>query len=219
VPLIAAGVAVTSWNQPNVGQVLPIVVPFALLLLGLSTFASLRMQFRRERARWDSYVLTIGANAVRLATANVPPVAILRPEVTRIVVFDGKGLQVTTADRHKYLFIPEQLVAFEEVRKHLTSWSEPESPKVVRNRVVAIGWAVLLCGSWIACGVIPDVRRAMIPGAVLLVVGTLTIRETLKAKLADRRQKAATIGLLAFIMFAPFGRLLLALMYSAMSRP
>jgi hypothetical protein len=33
------------------------------------------------------------------------------------------------------------------------------------------------------------------------------------------RQKAAAIGLLALIMFAPFWRLLLALMYSAMSRP
>jgi hypothetical protein len=74
---------------------------------------------------------------------------------------------------------------------------------------LGIGWAVILIGSWIASGVIPDLRLAMIAGAVLLVVAALSIREILKLGVMDNRHKALIIGGLVFMMLAPFARLMM----------
>jgi hypothetical protein len=217
--MVAAALAVMSRVQPNIADGLPISIPIVLVALTSGGFLAVRAQVQRERSAWASYQLTIDANLLRRLVGNVPPMEITRAEVTRILAFEDKGLRVETADRHKFIFIPEQLVEFEDVRRQLASWLEPELPRLARNRALGIGVAVLLSGSWIACGVIPDLGIAMIPGAVVVVVGAWAMRETLKSRVADRKQKARIVGLFALMMFAPFGRLLLALMYSAMSRP
>jgi hypothetical protein len=217
--MVAAALAVMSRFQPNIADGFPISIPIVLVALAGSGFLAVRAQLQREQSAWASYQLTIEAHLLRRLVANLQPMEITRPEVTRIVAFEGRGLRVDTADRHRFIFIPEQLVGFEDVRRQLASWRDPELPRLARNRALGIGVAVLLSGSWIACGVIPDLRIAMIPGAVVVVVGAWAMRETLKSRVADRKQKARIIGLFALMMFAPFARLLLALMYSAMSRP
>ena len=122
---------------------------------------------------------------------------------------EAEGLTVATADRHRFIFIPKQLIGFSEVCTQLLTWRAFEGPKLARNRALAVSWTVLLIGSWIACGVIPNLGLAMLAGATLVAVGALAIREILKVNVFDNKQKAASIGGLVFMMFAPFARLIL----------
>jgi hypothetical protein len=49
----------------------------------------------------------------------------------------------------------------------------------------------------------------MLSGAVLVLVGGLTIRETLHTKVADNRTKAVGLGSICFMLLAPIARLIL----------
>ena len=122
---------------------------------------------------------------------------------------EAEGLTVATADRHRFIFIPRQLIGFSEVCSQLLTWRAFEAPKLGQNRAIAVSWTVLLLGSWLACGIIPNLGLAMVAGATVLAVGAFAIREILKVNVFDNKQKAASIGGLVFMMLAPFARLIL----------
>jgi len=188
---------------------LRIAIPVIVALLGFSLFRAAGLQLKNGKSSWDSYQLTVGPNVLRRFIANLPPVEILRTEVTQIVESRAEGITVMTADRHRFLFVPKELVGFEEVRAGLSTWRGFDAPKVVRTQAIGAGWSILLIGSWIATGVVPDMRLAMLAGVVLLATAAFTMREISKLGVADSRQKAATVGGLALLMLAPFARLVL----------
>ena len=201
--------AVMSTLQEGVGDSLPFSIPIILAALGFGGFRAVRMQLKNGKAAWASYQLTMSPNVLRRVIVNLPPIEILRTEVTRIVDVEAEGLTVATADRHRFIFIPRQLIGFGEVCTQLLTWRAFEAPKLAQNRALAVSWTVLLIGSWIACGVIPNLGLAMLAGATLVAVGAFAIREILKVNVFDNKQKAASIGGLVFMMFAPFARLIL----------
>jgi hypothetical protein len=188
-------------------DVLPVVLPVLALLLPFGLFLGFRSQLERGKVVWNSYDVTLSANVIRRQVTNLPPVEILRPEVVRIVE-TGEGVTVATRDRHRFIFIPEQLIGYEDLRAHLAQWRNFEPPGAT-NRLFSIGWTVLTIGSWIGTGVLRDIRLAMISGAVLFAVTGIAIRETLKTKIADSRSKASAIRAMAFLLLAPIARLIL----------
>ena len=194
-------------------NVLPFAIPLAIFMVGLGMFRGFRAQLKSGKTVWDSYELTISDNILRRVTANLPPAEMFRTEVTRIIDAKGEGLTVATADRHRFIFVPEQVVGYGEVRERLASWRAFEPPRLARNRAVAVSWTIVLLGSWLASGMIPDIRLAMVAGVVLLAVGAVTMRETIKLTVMENKTKAAIFWGLCFMMLTPFARLLLFLAF------
>jgi hypothetical protein len=190
---------------------LPVVLPLMVLALAFSVFRSFRAQIKSGKAAWDSYDLTLSENVMRRQIVNLPPIEILRPEVTRIVEAKGEGLTVATGDRHRFIFIPEQVIGYDEVRARLAGWRHFEPPRRARNRLIVIGWSTVLVGSWVGTGVLRDIRLAMVSGAVLVAAAVVVIRETLDSKVADNKTKARAIGAAGFLLLAPIARLILYL--------
>ncbi len=178
-----------------------------VIAVGLCAFFPMRwMALRRGRPEWDSYELTMSDNVLRRQVANLPAVEILRPEVVRIVQATGQGLTVVPRDRHRSIYVPEQLVSYAEVCERLSAWHPFEPPKI-RFWFFVVCWTVLLLGSWIATGTISDIRWAMAAGAVLWVVASISIRETLRSHIVTPRDKVFSVLVLVLFMLAPLARL------------
>jgi hypothetical protein len=95
-----------------------LAVPFAILLVlaGLSY----RRRMIRFRARWDSFEIAIGDDAIAREVAGIPPIRIDRKDVASIQEI-GAGLAVrSTAGQG--LVVPRELAGYENVRDRLAAW-------------------------------------------------------------------------------------------------
>lgn len=199
--------------QPDIVETLPYSAPVVFAAVAFGWFRSVRKQMKEGRAAWDSYRLTVGPNVLRRIIVNLPPAEIVRTEVTRIIESPTDGLSVTTADRHRFVFVPRQLVGFAEVRAQLSEWKAIEPAKRGRRAALGALWSAVLLGCWFGTGLIPDIRLAMLAGAVLLVVVGFLIREILAQKIIAKERKAALVAGMCMVMLAPFARLMLHLVY------
>ena len=199
--------ALSRTQEEGTFNTLPLLIPIVVAAAGFGVF---RAHSRLEQGLpiWESYRLTISENVLRRVVSNQTAVEVLRSEVTAITNIP-EGLRVLTADRHRVIFVPAQLLDFTELRERLSSWRALEAPKLARTRALSVGWSSLLLGSWLATGLLPDLTWAMLAGALLLIAGAFGIREMLKTQGFDNQVKATTIRGLVFLMLAPFARLAL----------
>jgi hypothetical protein len=211
VMLLAAcvGAFLGTSREPDAPNTLPIVIPLFAGIFFFAGYRGWRTQLKREKEGWDSFHLTLSPNVIRRVMANLPPAEILRTEVTQIFQAAGVGLTVKTADRHRFLFVPEQVVGFDEVSRTLATWRAFEPPKPLQNVGAGIAMTAVLLGSWIGCGVIPDIRLAMVSGAILLVTVGFVIREISRLQIADNKTKARMLASMVIFVLAPFARLVL----------
>jgi hypothetical protein len=199
--------------QDGVLETLPFTVPVILVSLGFGAVRALKWQRKNGKQSWDSYQLSLSENAMRRFIGQLPAVEIVRPEVTRIIDAPGDGLTVTTADRQRFIFIPEQLIGYPSVRAELSSWRSFERQRLLRVRAAQMGWTLLVLSLWLASGVASELWVAMAAGVALWVAGAISIRETLKLGFVDNQYKARVVGVLCFFMLAPLGRLTLQLVF------
>ena len=217
-PFLVAIVAVQFALFSRAGlesDTLPVGIAVVFLVLGISLFRGARRELRDGRAGWESYRLTMGPNVLRRFIVNLPAVEIVRPEVVRIVEVEGEGITVSTSDRHRFVFVPSQLVGFEEARARLAGWKAFEPAKPGRGAALGVGWSVLLMGAWFGTGMIPDIRLAMLAALVLFAAAGISIREILALKVTENKHKATLLGGLALLLVAPFARLFLHFVYHA----
>ncbi len=208
-PLAAVVGLVMARRQASSDADVPLLaIPIIVGAIAFGSVRALRMAKKNERAAWETYQLTLGPNVLRRSVVNLPAVEILRTEVTRIDA-GVDGLSVATADRQRFVFVPRELVDFEEVRSRLAAWRALESPRVARSLAVTLAWAALLFGSLFTTTTTPDLTVALVSGVVLVGVVGFTIREFLRSTVMDNRQKAATVGAFALFLGAPLFRLFL----------
>jgi hypothetical protein len=78
---------------------------------------------RRGRRLWASYELSLSDDVVRLSSAaRRSPLEIRRADVTQVVESPGRGLTVLTAEKSRTVFVPAQLVGYDEARALLVTW-------------------------------------------------------------------------------------------------
>jgi hypothetical protein len=74
----------------------------------------------RFRARWTSFEIALGEDAIAREIAGFPPVRIARAEVTAVEEIPA-GLAVRDA-RGRGLVVPRELEGYEGVRTALAAW-------------------------------------------------------------------------------------------------
>ena len=101
-----------------------LVLPFALLLL-LAVF-SYRRRMGRFRARWASFEIALGEDAISRDVQGFPPVRIARGEIASIIELPT-GLAVR--DRGgRGIVVPRDLEGYDRIRAALAEWS-PIAPR------------------------------------------------------------------------------------------
>jgi hypothetical protein len=206
--VVVAVLAIQTRVQPGLAETLPFSLPVAAACLGFAMFRSVRLARRNGRADWDSYQLSLSKDGLRRVVSSLPAVEIARAEVTHIFDSPGEGLTVMTAQRQRFVFIPEQLQGYPAVREQLAGWRAFEAPRVRRTQAVQTLWTLLLLGLWLATGLVRDMRMALLAGAGLWLVGGISIRETLRLGIPDRAYRRRVLGLLVFFLLSPLARLL-----------
>jgi hypothetical protein len=203
---------VTSVRQGQSADTIYVSAPLILAFAGFVMYRGLRRQLALQRKEWESYELTLGDNVLRRQVADLPAIEIARPEVTRITETANAGLTIATADRHKLVFVPVQLVDYAEARERLLAWAPQGAFQGAgAARAYGIGLGLLMVGAWFATG-LPDIRLAMLAGAVSAACCLFIIREVAKSVSIARRTKAAIIGGMILMMLSPVARLLLYVM-------
>ena len=129
VSVIATAAAVVGiWAavlRPRGGTVESLV--FALALLVLLAFLSLRRRLRRLLARWSSFEVAVGEAGIEREVEGFPPVAIPRTEVAAIE--ERAGGLVVRGRSGASLLVPRELQGYERIRALLSGWAPaPEPP-------------------------------------------------------------------------------------------
>lgn len=94
---------------------------FALALVALLAFFSLRRRLGRLHARWSSFEVTISDAGIGRVVEGFPPVTIARGDVAAVeeraggVVVRGKGGAA--------LLVPRELDGYDRVRARLAEWA------------------------------------------------------------------------------------------------
>jgi hypothetical protein len=195
-------------QQVELGAVAWIGMGLVVACLAVSFVIGLR----KARHGWSTLELTVSDNVLRLQVADMAPVEVLRPNVTRIVDVPGHGLMVHTADPALSLLVSEYLLDFAELRGHLATWRPFERPAVIRDRAKAISFSIGLLGAWVATGIVPDMTIATLAGVALVAMCSVVLRSILRSKTLNNRYKASAVLSLGMFMLAPVARWVLYFM-------
>jgi hypothetical protein len=96
---------------------------FALALLVLLAFFSLRRRLRRLVARWSSFEVAVGDEGIGREVDGFPPIAIPRSDVAAVEE-RATGI-VVRARSGTSLLVPRELQGYERVRDLLAGWAPP----------------------------------------------------------------------------------------------
>lgn len=218
---VAAGIALHAGISLFVSHDEPAQLAISVLgtvVIALVIFAVvLRRAVGRWKEEWDAYELFLSEGSVRRVALGVEPVEILWSEVTRITENTDGTLLISTENALRFVAVPPQLESFTEVRERLHAF-HPIEPHAARS---TLGWliAILQLGLWIATGLLPDVRHAVVAGALLVALTIGLLRSTWKNPNVTRQAKRAIAGVMIFVMLAPFARVALHLMQGALVPP
>jgi hypothetical protein len=98
----------------------PSTLAFALALLALLAFLSLRRRLRRLDARWSSFTVRVEADAVSREVSGFPGIRIAREDVAAV---EERGAGLVVRDRGgRALLVPREVEGYERVRALLAAW-------------------------------------------------------------------------------------------------
>lgn len=208
--LVMAGVVLGVMAHADGGllDTLPYSASLAVFVVVVSSVVNIRAQLVKQRPAWDSYELTMGPSVVRRDIAGLPSMEVLRAEVTRIDHAAGRGVTIATADRHRFVFVPEHLVGFDEVKERLADWRPIEAPRRGRWGIEIVRWSLILA-SLLAALIIPDIRFAIAAAVVFYLLLAMSAREVVKTRVVDASTKRKTLGMLVWFSLGPILRLFL----------
>jgi hypothetical protein len=96
---------------------------FALGLLALLAFLSLRRRLSRLHARWSSFEVRLDADGISREVAGFAPVRIPRGEVA--AVDERAGGLVVRGRGGQSLLVPREVEGYERARELLAAWRAP----------------------------------------------------------------------------------------------
>jgi hypothetical protein len=101
----------------------PSTLAFALALLAILAFLSLRRRLRRLHARWSSFEVRVEPDGISRVVSGFPSIRIARAEVAAV---EERLAGVVVRDRGgRSLLVPRELDGYERVRGLLEAWRAP----------------------------------------------------------------------------------------------
>jgi hypothetical protein len=98
----------------------PASLAFALALLTLLAFLSLRRRLGRLHARWSSFEVRVEADGISRVVSGFPPIRIARAELAGV---EERAEGVVVRDRSgRSLLVPRELEGYERVRGLVSAW-------------------------------------------------------------------------------------------------
>ena len=126
--LASAAAVVAVWAaalRPRGGTVGS--VAFALALLAVLAFLSLRRRLRRLHARWSSFEVAVGDEGIGREVEGFPPITIARADVASV---EERASGIVVRGRSgASLLVPREVQGYERVRELLAGWAPaPAAP-------------------------------------------------------------------------------------------
>lgn len=214
IPLMVLALGVGLAVPPLAGMPLSPVSLAVLGTLGLAvTGFSVRSGLRKAEAQFarhfETYSLELSGEALVHRSAVLPEKRLARGEVTHIEEAPLEGLVVRGRAASELIVVSPHLRGYDEVRAQLASWREivAVSDRSMQRKQQLAGWvaivvSLLLIGLWVGVGWLPDVRLAMVCGAVMCVTGVLALR-TLRQRAPGLNLKPLVAVLVFFALSIP----------------
>jgi hypothetical protein len=101
----------------------PGALVFALALLALLAFFSLRRRLARLHARWGSFEVTVSAERIARAVHGFPPLAIARADV--VAVEERAAGLVVRGRGGASLLVPREVEGYDRARALVAAWAPP----------------------------------------------------------------------------------------------
>ncbi len=101
---------------------------FAVLYGSVAVFFTV-MNVKKARKRYESFELFLAEDLITRKQFNMPEIRIRREEVTRVQEVQEKGFIVRTGDPVNLLWVPDELIGYEDVTRTLLQWAPAEAPR------------------------------------------------------------------------------------------
>ena len=113
---IAAGLTITTLNTGFDWKVMLMMV----LIMGGAVFVGIRKGLRLQKEAWESFELTLRPNSITKSQIRTDSIEILNKEIAEVSANDH-GVTVRSKASSKLIFIPRELIGFDEVLSSLKS--------------------------------------------------------------------------------------------------
>ena len=112
-------------NPGQLPLVLASMLPFLVVITAVFGYMTYR-KLQQAKKRYDSFELRIDDERVERCQVSMPNLSLQRSEVVNVQAVVGKGFMVKTADHVRFLYIPDELIGYEDVCNVLRGWAPAE---------------------------------------------------------------------------------------------
>lgn len=130
---VLVGILISFLQHPprNLIDVVAWLITFGFFLVVYGTAAVIFtvIKVKKARQRYETFELCVDEGFISRRQFKMPEIRIAREEVTRVQEVQGKGFMVRTADPVNLLWIPDELIGYEDVTKALLQWGPVEAPR------------------------------------------------------------------------------------------
>lgn len=106
-------------------MVLGSMLPFLVVITAVVGYMTYR-KLQQSKKRYDSFELRMDDERIERHQFSMPSLSLQRSEIVGVQAVVGKGFMVKTADHVKFLYIPDELIGYEDVCNVLKSWAPEE---------------------------------------------------------------------------------------------
>ena len=106
-------------------MVLGAMLPFLVVITAVFGYMTFR-KLKQSKKRYDSFELRMDDERIERHQFSMPSLSLQRSEIVGVQAVVGKGFMVKTADHVKFLYIPDELIGYEDVCSVLKSWAPEE---------------------------------------------------------------------------------------------
>ncbi|HHW31969.1 MAG TPA: hypothetical protein GXX20_09910 [Clostridiaceae bacterium] len=115
-----------------------IVIPIAILISSFAIFIGIRRGYRINYESFTPFKIVLMDDYISRYQKNIPEIKITKSEVVSITEDIKNGITIKTKTPSKYIYIPNIIERYDELKESLSQWMEIKSVEKNKNQFLQI---------------------------------------------------------------------------------
>ena len=207
---VTGGIAMSEINSNNRGNdvnVLPFVIPMALVAMSVGLFLGIK----RQKALFESYILTIDENTITRQQDNTPTVSIQKDAISDIIKNVNGSITIKGKDSRDIIGVPAQIENRSELETHLRAFKDitvKSSEHILQKLIIPL--VLIVVGLLAIVNISTHKLLVGVSGTLLLVILIASFIQTQRSKNVDSKTKRSMYFLI-FVLINIVGQMYLKL--------
>lgn len=190
-----------SFANHQISRIVILSIIFSVFITTIVMVAASFNALKNEKKKWLSYELIVSHNSIVCKQDRLPDVEIAREYIVGVEEIEGKGLTIRTNDKHNFIFVPDSLIGYNEVKDIISEWVEIKPLKGQFDTIKPIILSILSVLALTVVLVLEN-KFIVIPVGVIFTIGMVwSIIEMRKSKhIEDKHKRQAFLVLIPLLV-------------------